>query len=263
MTSPHLKLDASLPHVQFYLTTTAPMLVGATWATYLLPEMANDMSSPEQWQQDINESWGLETRTDLYRMIWRLAMMDVHGDDWHHHFIRYRCNSANEWRSSLTMDGNPTQIAEQKFMDMVAKLVGEEGFYAWDFVRGSYLTRAGLYTGWVPEADAIYLLNVISHQAQRHFRSWETYIRSYLCGRALWAFHCFDAEERLEHINSFLSGDIKSGFNSMAKFYHHFESDERCPLHWMKWNIFLPEMSAPQSLQDVMNAKNQEVGVSE
>ncbi len=258
MGSSDFKLDATQKHVQFYLTTTAPMLVGMNWAEYLTPDMIHNSEPPEQWQDSINQAWGIQNQTDLYRMIWRLAMMDVHGQDWQNYFSQFRCSLSSEWHSSFTVFHSPVEKAEQQFMDMVARLVGEEGFYAWDYVRGSYLVRSGLYTGWIPEEHATFFLNVIAHQAQNHFRSWDAYIRSYICGRAIWAFHSFDDAEQIQAIPALLDGHIESGFNSISSFYEHYESDSQCPLHWMPWPIPLPELMAPQSLLDVMNANKKE-----
>lgn len=253
MEPPIYTLDPDLPYVQFWLTTTAPMLVGMDWGSFLKPSMVISHDSPASWQESINSSWNVSNRTEMYRTIWRLAMMEMHGQIWQEDFARFRCSLSSQWRASLRKIEEPVPAAEQQFMNMVAHLTGEEGFLGWDLVRASYLVRSGLFTGWVPESDAVFFLNVIAQQTQRNFRSWDDYIRSYLCGRLLWEFRSYEQDEQIEHIEAFLRGEVPSGFRSFSYFYEHYDEEQTCPLHWLAWQTELPDFPAPQSLIDIIN----------
>ena len=252
MSTPNI-FDLNLPHCQFWLAITAPQLAyGQGWANYYEVGMKgpNSSETDEEWKEGFIESWGIDTREEWHNMIRRLVHGDVHGDAWSGLFARRACTTAGEWQNFIARQTSAVAQGELRFADAVFRLVGTQGFLAWDYCRGSFLTRAGIRLGTVTEEEGAFLLNYLSQSVQQNFTDWPHYIRSFILGRAYWVYSKCDEEEQLEYLDKLLNEGLGKTFDD---YFDLMRNDKAFPLDHVEWHTPLPSISMPKSLQAVLD----------
>ncbi|MBF9003598.1 MULTISPECIES: DUF1266 domain-containing protein [Vibrio] len=246
--------NKDLPHCQFWLATTVPqMLYCRRWADYDLIGMKRDddnLESDESFKAGFINSWGIDTREDWHEMIHRLATGEVHGDVWQHLFSRRATSTPMQWSTLIeNHSDDPVFQGELRYVDIVYRKVGHQGFLAWDYVRGTFLTRAGFQVGVVTAEECAFLLNYFSHLMQRHFSNWHQYLYSFILGRGFWVYNKAEAEEREQQITTLLDEGLGHTFDEYFAYLHN---DKDVPIDHIDWNTELPDLAVPQSLQQVL-----------
>lgn len=247
--------DFSLPHCQWWLAITAPQIsYNRGEYDYDLPTLKRDAHDLEAWGKSFADSWGIETRREWHQMIHRLAMGEVHGDVWEGEFGRRACMSANEWQQRIDSVQNEVAKAEMQYLDAAYRHVGIAGFKAWDFCRGSFLTRAGFSAGKVTQEEFAFLLNYFCLQIQKHFSSWEQYSQSFILGRNYWEY-INDQDEDIDNVKYLLNNGFYIGFSN---FFQSLEQDKDCPIPALEWNTTLPVVPQPESLRALLSEEEGE-----
>lgn len=245
--------DLNLPHCQFWFGVTAPQLLYCEgWSDYneLGMKRLDWSETDEEWKESFIESWGIDTREEWHDMIRSLAHGEVHGDAWSGLFARRACNTAGEWQNFIAQQTSAVAQGELRFADMVFRLVGTQGFLAWDYCRGSFLTRAGIRFGLVSDEEGAFLLNYFSQNVRQNFTDWPHYIRSFILGRAYWVYSKADESEQLNQLDKLLNKGLGKTFDNYFDLMHN---DKAFPLNHVDWNTPLPNISMPKSLQEVLD----------
>ncbi|UTM58486.1 DUF1266 domain-containing protein [Photobacterium sp. CCB-ST2H9] len=255
MPSPQYTFDANLPHCQWWLAITSPQIsYNREMYDYDIPGMKKTQDGLEEWAQSFSNSWNIESRREWHQMIHQLAMADVHGSIWSHEFSRRACMTNAQWLRRI--DGVESEVAkaEMRYVDVVYRHVGEAGFRAWDYCRGSFLTRAGYAVGQVTQEEFAFLLNYLCRQIQHHFSSWEQYLQSFIFGRNYWEY-MNDNDDDLDNIPYLLN----NGFNiGVSNFFETIESDPDIPIPALAWQTALPEIRVPESLATLLNEEKED-----
>lgn len=245
--------DKEAPHCQFWLATTVPqMLYCRRWADYDRVGMKRDdeLQTDESYKAGFIDSWGIDTREDWHAMIHRLSLGEVHGDTWQHLFSRRACSTPSQWLTFIeNQEGNPIAQGELRYIDVVYRQVGHIGFLAWDYVRGTFLTRAGYQVGVVTEEECAFLLNHFAQLIQRSFHGWNQYIASFILGRAYWVYSSSDEEEQENQLAALLNTGLGKTFDDYFTLLHN---DQDVPIAHIDWDTPLPSLPVPESLQHVL-----------
>lgn len=241
------------PHCQFWLATTVPqMLYCRRWADYDLVGMKrdDDLQTDESYKAGFIDSWGIDTREEWHDMIHRLSLGEVHGETWQPLFSRRACSTTSQWLAFIeNHEGNPIAQGELRYIDIVYRHVGHIGFLAWDYVRGTFLTRAGYQVGVVTEEECAFLLNYFGHLIQQSFSSWNQYIASFILGRAYWVYSSADQEEQEQQLAALLNDGLGKTFDDYFALLYN---DKDVPIDHVDWQTELPSLEVPESLRRVL-----------
>jgi hypothetical protein len=247
--------DPTLPHCQWWLAITAPQIsYNQPSLTYRSIGMRTDDRSPDEWIQEIGKSWNFNHRRGLHQVIHSLAMGQIDGQIWQEEFAQRACCTPHEWDNRIQMAPNGIAQGEMRYLDAVYRHVGTAGFRGWDFCRGSFMARAGYHAGWVTIVELTFLLNFFSTQIQRYFDSWQQYLQSFIFGRT-YSRYLSDADSDEVNLPYLLGNGFDLGIST---FFHQIENDQRCPIFSLPWQTPLPQLSAPESLQQLLSSDEEE-----
>jgi len=106
-----------------------------------------DKFYPFDTSVDLSESWGIDSREQLFEMI--LRMIDNgHADDLAHYFRLWHRLSLTEWHNYAAHQTPAVQVLLALVADS-AVMCGDGGIRAWDLARMGFLCRIGLLNGWI------------------------------------------------------------------------------------------------------------------
>lgn len=84
--------------------------------------------------------------------------------------------------SELSDDGQEAFISCKKYAEQFADIVGNGGFYAWDYSEIVQVIRMGFMKGWLNYQEANQLLEQVASGAYRKYNSWKEFAISFICG---------------------------------------------------------------------------------
>ncbi|CAM3916218.1 hypothetical protein VA7868_03315 [Vibrio aerogenes CECT 7868] len=244
--------DPDLLHCQWWLATTSPQIsYNRPLLQYHLPAMSESLDKQE-WLNNIDDSWGISDRKGLHQTIYSLVTAQTHGSIWQNELSLRACCSDREWAAHVNQK-SMIHRGEMQFLDALYRHVGMSGFRGWDYCRGSYLTRFGLYTGWVTEEEFSFLLNYISTQIQRYFNNWQQYLQSFIFGRSYWQY-LVDEDPDEDNLPYLLNDGFHLG---VSRFFEQIEDDPDCPIPELPWNVTLPELDVPETLHRLLKEESE------
>ena len=74
------------------------------------------------------------------------------------------------------------------YADKFRNIVGDNGFWAWDYAETIPLIRMGFMNEWINYNEARELLFGIANEAKEKYSSWKDFAISYICGGAYFMF---------------------------------------------------------------------------
>ncbi|NMC25342.1 MAG: DUF1266 domain-containing protein, partial [Serratia sp.] len=114
-----------------------------------------DKFYPFDTSVDLSESWGIDSREQLFEMI--LRMIDNgHADDLAHYFRLWHRLSLTEWHNYAAHQTPDVQVLLALVADS-AVMCGDGGIRAWDLARMGFLCRIGLLNGWITPEENVWL----------------------------------------------------------------------------------------------------------
>ncbi|NAW64283.1 DUF1266 domain-containing protein [Photobacterium halotolerans] len=254
MSSSQYIFDTSLPHCQWWLAITSPQICySRDLYDYHIPGMRKTDDDLEAWGRSITDSWGIENRRDWHQVIHQLAMAEVHGKIWMSEFSRRACMTSSGWEQRIADADDEVAQGEMRFLDVVYRHVGQVGFKAWDYCRGSFLTRAGYVLGMVTQEEFAFLLNYFSQQIQKQFSGWEQYQHSFIFGRSYWEY-INDQDDDQVNIPYLLNSGFSIGY---SQFFNLIENDPDIPIPALNWHTELPDIRIPETLRSLLNEKEE------
>lgn len=203
-----------------------------------------DQFYPFDTRVDLNGSWGIDSREQLFEMI--LRMIDNgHAEDLAHYFRLWHRLSLTEWQDYVAHQ-TPDVQAKLALVADSAVMCGDGGIRAWDLARMGFLCRIGLLNGWITPSENLWFHSRLGVRARYYYSSWQHYNAGFIIGRLYWqSLNASDADAR----RYAFSGDAGSTTNIelMRQLYTHPES----PISQLPWHIDVPDMDKPASLPEM------------
>lgn len=203
-----------------------------------------DQFYPFDTRVDLSESWGIDSREQLFEMLLRM-IDDGHAQDLAHYFRLWHRLSLSEWQDYAAQQTPEVQVLLALVAE-TAVVCGDGGIRAWDLARMSFLCRIGLLNGWITPEENLWLHTRMAVRARYYYMSWQRYNAGFITGRLYWqSLSAPDADTR----RYALSTDAGSNTNIelMRQLYTHPES----PIHHLPWHIAPIEMDKPTSLPEM------------
>ncbi|WP_345887485.1 DUF1266 domain-containing protein [Shewanella algae] len=234
-------------HQIWWLTLTSPQISFQTQARgYLNP---TSLHAGLEEPNTLEEDWGITDRLSLHQQIASLVNDGSHGHYLASDYSQYACGTSLNWRYLIDFEQSPRRQAEMRYVAATYSILGVGGTRAYDFGRASYLTREGLRFGWVSLEEFDFLHSFIAAKSRYFYRSWEQYTQAWFAGRAIWMF-LINEPDTEEAAEALLNGWIA---RRQRIDYRRAISDKDNPIHQCDWDMELPQLSAPQSLLDLLN----------
>lgn len=203
-----------------------------------------DQFYPFDTSVDLSDSWGIDSREELFEMI--LRMIDNgHAQDLAQYFRLWHRLSLAEWQDYLSQQSPDVQPLLALVADN-AVMCGDGGIRAWDLARMGFLCRVGLLNGWITSEENLWLHSRFGARARYYYTSWQRYNAGFIIGRLYWqSLNASDAAAR----RIALSADAGSSANIevMRQLYTHPES----PVSQVPWHIEMIEIDKPASLPEM------------
>lgn len=193
---------------------------------------------------DLSDSWGIDSREELFEMI--LRMIDNgHAEDLAHYFRLWHRLSLTEWQ-----DYAERQTPEvQALLALVADsgvMCGDGGIRAWDLARLGFLCRIGLLNGWITPQENFWLHTRLGVRARHYYSSWRSYNAGFIIGRLYWqSLNISDADARRYAFSTDAGGT--TNIELMRQLY----TDPESPISQLEWHVASIEMDKPASLPEM------------
>jgi hypothetical protein len=248
-TSPYY-FDFERPYCQWWLAITSTQIsYNRNWFDYHRPGMIRDDMDPQQQILEVGEAWNFTDRKGLHQAIYSLATAQTHGNIWQDELARRACSSAQSWQRRIESTDDPVARGEMHYLDTIYRHVGIAGFRGWDYSRGSFLVRSGYAADWVTAEEFAFLLNFLARQIQYHFNNWSHYLQSFIYGRTYWQY-LVDEDPDEQNLPYLLNNGFGLG---VSRFFQQIENDPDCPIPSLPWDIPLPQLTIPDSLNTLLN----------
>lgn len=193
---------------------------------------------------DLSDSWGIDSREELFEMI--LRMIDNgHAEDLDQYFRLWHRLSLTEWQ-----DYAARQTPEvQTLLALVADsgvMCGDGGIRAWDLARLGFLCRIGLLNGWITSQENFWLHTRLGVRARHYYSSWRNYNAGFIIGRLYWqSLNASDADARRYAFSA------DAGSTTNIELMRQLYTDPESPISQLEWHIASIEMDKPVSLPEM------------
>lgn len=233
---------------QWWLTLSSPQMSFQTDVRgYLNPTSLHPgLAEPNTLEED----WGINDRLSLHQQISQLVNDGSHGHFLNHAYAQFGCLGSLRWQQRIATEESLPYRTELSFVMATHELVGNGGTRAYDYGRASYLIREGLRMGWVSEEEFDFLHSFIGFRAKYFYRSWRQYTQAWFAGRSIWMFS-INQPDTERTCDALLNGWIAL---RQQRDIHNALTDKTNPIHTVDWDLPLPELSAPQSLLDLLHS---------
>lgn len=193
---------------------------------------------------DLSDSWGIDSREELFEMIVRMSD-NGHADDLAHYFRLWHRLPLTEWQDYAAHQAPDVQPLLALVADS-AVMCGDGGIRAWDLARMGFLCRIALLNGWITPHENLWLHSRLAARARYYYTSWQRYNAGFIIGRLYWqSLNPSDADAR----RYAFSADAGSTTNIelMRQLYTHPDS----PVSQLPWHIAMNEIEKPTSLPEM------------
>lgn len=95
----------------------------------------------------------------------------------------------------LGVEGRMAFSSCKSYAEKFRTLVGDGGFFAWDYSESIQVIRMGFMKGWLKYDEANELLGQIVDATCKRYDSWKTFAVSYICGGAYFTYKNFGLNE--------------------------------------------------------------------
>lgn len=203
-----------------------------------------DKFYPFDTSVDLSESWGIDSREQLFEMI--LRMIDNgHADDLAHYIRLWHRLSLTEWHNYAAHQTPAVQVLLALVADS-AVMCGDGGIRAWDLARMGFLCRIGLLNGWITPEENFWLHSRLAVRARYYYTSWQRYNAGFIIGRLYWqSLNASEADARRYAFS--IDAGSTTNIELMRQLYTHPES----PMPQLPWHITMIEMDKPASLPEM------------
>lgn len=203
-----------------------------------------DKFYPFDTSVDLSESWGIDSREQLFEMI--LRMIDNgHADDLAHYFRLWHRLSLTEWHNYAAHQTPDVQVLLALVADS-AVMCGDGGIRAWDLARMGFLCRIGLLNGWITPEENVWLHSRLAVCARYYYTSWQRYNAGFIIGRLYWqSLNASEADARRYAFS--IDAGSTTNIELMRQLYTHPES----PMPQLPWHITMIGIDKPASLPEM------------
>jgi len=203
-----------------------------------------DKFYPFDTSVDLSESWGIDSREQLFEMI--LRMIDNgHADDLAHYFRLWHRLSLTEWHNYAAHQTPDVQVLLALVADS-AVMCGDGGIRAWDLARMGFLCRIGLLNGWITPEENVWLHSRLAVRARYYNTSCQRYNAGFIIGRLYWqSLNASEADARRYAFS--IDAGSTTNIELMRQLYTHPES----PMPQLPWHITMIEIDKPASLPEM------------
>ncbi|WP_413530985.1 DUF1266 domain-containing protein [Rahnella inusitata] len=203
-----------------------------------------DKFYPFDTSVDLSESWGIDSREQLFEMI--LRMIDNgHAEDLAHYFRLWHRLSLTEWQNYAAHQTSDVQVLLALVSDS-AVMCGDGGIRAWDLARMGFLCRIGLLNGWITSEENLWLHSRLAVRARYYYTSWQRYNAGFIIGRLYWQSLSTSEADARRYAFSIDAGGT-TNIELMRQLYTHPES----PISQLPWYIAMNEIDKPASLPEM------------
>ncbi|EHM3443983.1 DUF1266 domain-containing protein [Salmonella enterica subsp. enterica] len=172
-------MDKESQYLLFALSTPMEVLNEGILPSHSSPKM---YMGTERF--DLESSWGIENRDELFQTIYRM-IDNGHATQLDWLYRRWFRFSPSEWQNFVETQSESGRFYAQ-FVADTAACCGEGGIRAWDYVRMGFLCRTGVLNQWLTEEESLWLQSRIQVRALHFYRSWGQYFAAYSIGRLYW-----------------------------------------------------------------------------
>lgn len=242
--------DQSLSHCQWWMALSAPhTITNANIYDFFSLGLRKDNPDIEEWQQGLQNGWGIEDRADFLVMIMRLIKGEIHGEELMTELDLKHFASPSQWHSFIRNITDDIELTRAQFVDILYHHCGIGGLKGWDYTRAGFLIRAGYYCEHFSQDEACYMLNLAARQAQRHYSNWQQYLKCGILGRNFWLFNNKTRSGKLADwgyklLNRGIDYEYDTYYRDLAPYQEFFRQ--------LDWHTPLPDLTMPESLSTLL-----------
>lgn len=139
---------------------------------------------PDMGFLDLNDSWGINDRTQLLDMIQRMTD-NGHANQLADAYWQASRLLPGAWAALLESLDDHQQVLH-RFAAQTLASCGTGGIYSWDLGRMSFLARIGVLNGWLEPQESLWIHTRLGMRARYYYGSWNSYNSGFLLGYSFW-----------------------------------------------------------------------------